>query len=257
MACVTSGAETPTYSSMNTSEESWTAKPTTSAAGSAGSILPTRSISPTPAWARVLHGERRREVAAVSPQPGREVHGLTGDEQLLQPGPDEALGDEWVPAGGCRPGRGRAARCGPAAVPEPATAVSPRRSLPQQARAASESGRDPADHVAWAIAHAVVSEGDLGTVKWEPSPRRPSRWGSAVCAASYAWSDLARGSDSRDHEDLRDASCQATCECEALRSDFPSGSAGPIRARAAEFVVRSDAVVHRELSRHSDDDGLR
>jgi hypothetical protein len=96
MACVTSGAETPTYSSMNTSEESWTAKPTTSAAGSAGSILPTRSISPTPAWARVLHGERRREVAAVSPQPGREVHGLTGDEQLLQPGPDEALGDEWV-----------------------------------------------------------------------------------------------------------------------------------------------------------------
>jgi hypothetical protein len=182
MACVTSGAETPTYSSMNTSEESWTAKPTTSAAGSAGSILPTRSISPTPAWARVLHGERRREVAAVSPQPGREVHGLTGDEQLLQPGPDEALGDEWVPAGGCRPGRGRAARCGPAAVPEPATAVSPRRSLPQQARAASESGRDPADHVAWAIAHAVVSEGDLGTVKWEPSPPAAVPVGGALCA---------------------------------------------------------------------------
>src|SRR4051812_20256361 len=38
--------------------------------------------------------------------------------------------------------------------------------------------------------HQLVSEGDLGTAKWEPSHQRPSRWGrGAVCAASWTWSE--------------------------------------------------------------------
>src|SRR3954451_2096762 len=42
--------------------------------------------------------------------------------------------------------------------------------------------------------------GDLGTVKWEPSHQRPSRWGrGAVCAASWTWSErsAAVGQDHR------------------------------------------------------------